>query len=354
MGIRKSEEYTNLSKAIAWMRFPLIMMIVLLHCYCSIDARGHDTFFSWVYPFGLWMGETGVPAFFFISGLLFFFSTKTYSQKIQSRIKTLLVPYIFWNLVILLGYVILDLSGHGMLVVGRSVLDYDFIDFLRAFIDRGDWDQGNGVPMLCPYWFVRNLMVLCLLSPLLYYAVRYLKLFFVLFLLVWWMSIPLNGMIASSLLFFSLGAYFSILEINPLTILKRYKWYFWTIWFLFFMADWLVHTIVYTPYYLFIHRIALVLNIFMLLHIGCYLGDSRYKGRSIMDKSVFWVFTVHYPLTIVLEKVSWRFLQYMSELQILLYYFISVICITLICVFSYMILHHLFPRFMSFTTGSRS
>ena len=63
----------DLSVAIAWMRFPLILMIVLLHCYCAIDAHGHPMFFKLVYPFGLFLGETGVPAFFFISGFLFFF-----------------------------------------------------------------------------------------------------------------------------------------------------------------------------------------------------------------------------------------------------------------------------------------
>ena len=60
-----NNEYQTLSSAISWMRFPLIFMIVLLHCYCTIDAHGHHIFFQLVYPFGLLLGETGVPAFFF-------------------------------------------------------------------------------------------------------------------------------------------------------------------------------------------------------------------------------------------------------------------------------------------------
>ena len=75
-----NNENTKLSLTISWMRFPLIFMIVMLHCYCAINANGHPLFFKLVYPWGLWLGETGVPAFFFISGYLFFLSHKTYSQ----------------------------------------------------------------------------------------------------------------------------------------------------------------------------------------------------------------------------------------------------------------------------------
>ena len=137
-----------MSAAISWMRFPLIFMIVLLHCYCAIDAHGHHGFFQCVYPFGLILGETGVPAFFFISGFLFFYSSKSYFQKIHSRVHSLLIPYIFWNGLILMIYFLLEMMGHPMMILGKSIAHYGFVDYLRAFIDRGSWDSGNGVPML--------------------------------------------------------------------------------------------------------------------------------------------------------------------------------------------------------------
>ena len=148
MSCRGKENHVIISSAISWMRFPLIFMIVLLHCYCAINSYGHPSFFQWVYPFGLLFGETGVPAFFFISGFLFFLSSKVYAQKIKSRVRTLLVPYVFWNGLILLSYILLCLIGKPMIIMGKSIADYELVDYLRAFIDRGSWDQGNGVPML--------------------------------------------------------------------------------------------------------------------------------------------------------------------------------------------------------------
>ena len=62
----------RMSKSIEILRFPLILFIICLHCYTtsSVITRGHDTYFRLIYPISLWIGETGVPAFFFISGLL--------------------------------------------------------------------------------------------------------------------------------------------------------------------------------------------------------------------------------------------------------------------------------------------
>ena len=342
-----------LSIAISWMRFPLIFMIVLLHCYCAIDAHGHPVFFQWVYPFALLLGETGVPAFFFISGFLFFYSSKTYFQKIKSRVQSLLIPYLFWNGLILLAYVLIWLMGKPMMIMGKSIADYGLVDYLRAFIDRGSWDSGNGVPMLCPYWYIRNLMVICVFSPIIYYSIRYLKWIPILALLVWWISIPYNGMIASSLLFFSIGAYFSIEQKNPIVVLQKYKIAFLCIWAVAFLIDW-AHCFMNVPYALYFHRISLLLNIFLLLLVGSSFGNKHYLGREILDKSAFWIYTMHYPMTIAFGTISAKYLLEAPDWLVFVYYWFTVLCITTLCVISYVILHRLCPKVLSFITGNRS
>ena len=343
----------DLSVAIAWMRFPLIFMIVLLHCYCAIDAHGHPLFFKVVYPFGLFLGETGVPAFFFISGFLFFYSLKSYRQKIRSRVNSLLIPYLIWNGLILLTYLLLEMLGHPMLILGKSIADYGVLDYLRAFVDRGHWDMGNGVPMLCPYWYIRNLMVLCILSPIIYYGIKYLKWIPVLALFLWWISIPYNGMIASSLLFFSIGAYFSIEQKNPITVLWKYKIAFLIVWIIVLLIDW-AHCFWYVPYALYVHRISFLMNIFLLLLIGSYYGNKQYPGRQLLDSSSFWIYTVHYPMTIALGAVSSRYLQGIADWQMFVFYWCGVLCVTALCVASYVVMHRLCPKVLSFATGYRS
>ena len=98
--------FHRLSAAIAWIRFPLILCVVMLHCYCTVPLPpgDHSLYFRLVYPFGLWLGESGVPAFFFISGFLFYISHKSYKDRIKSRIHTLLYPYLLWNSLFLMIY----------------------------------------------------------------------------------------------------------------------------------------------------------------------------------------------------------------------------------------------------------
>ena len=347
-------EHQLLSTTISRVRLPLIFMIVLLHCYCAINIQGLSLYHQLVYPFGLWLGETGVPTFFFISGFLFFYSKRTYREKLHSRVSTLLIPYLFWNALLLFIYYILAWSGHPMLIAGRNVAEYGLMDYLRAFVDRGDWNQGNGVPLLCPFWYIRNLMVLCVLSPVFYYAIRYLKVLFILLLFGWWIMIPYNGMIASSILFFCMGAFFSIEHINPLTTLRQHNRLFILIWLTFFMADWGGHTLWHMPFALYVHRIALVLNIFAMLLAGSYFKESHHNGWSLLNKSAFWIYAVHYPLTTMAGKVATRYLNGASDLQVIGFYFLTVLVVTTICVVSFALLNKLCPRIVSITTGNRA
>ena len=348
-------QYQLLSRTIKWIRFPLILMIVMLHCYSALHVPGHPSYFVWVYPLGLWLGETGVPAFFFVSGFLFYNSSKTYMERLRSRSKTLLVPYVVWNALVLLVYGLLELSGHTMQIAGKNMADYRMFDYVRAFVDRGQWDMGNGVPMLCPYWYIRNLMVLCLVSPLLYYAIKYLRYVPLFLFFGWWMILPYNGMIASSLFFFCLGSYFSIREINPISFLREYHWYLYVGWLTLFFLDWLIHGgIMNSSLGLFVHRMALITNIFVLILIGSYLERYKKTWRKVLDDSTFWVYSVHYPLTIVVGAFGTSFFSKSHDWQILLFYCLSVLGISIICVLSYVVLHKWFPCFVSFLTGGRA
>ena len=249
-------------------------------------------------------------------------------------------------------YLLIEMMGHPMMILGKSVADFNLVDYLRAFIDRGNWDAGNGVPMLCPYWYIRNLMVLCILSPIIYYGIKYLKWILILALFLWWISIPYNGMIASSLLFFSIGAYSSIEQKNPITMLRKYKMAFLIVWIIVLLIDW-AHCLWDIPYFLYVHRLSLVLNIFLLLLIGSYLGNKQYKGHKLLNNSAFWIYTVHYPMTLAIGAVVSRYLKDISDWQMFVFYWCGVLCVTALCVVSYAILYRLCPKVLSFVTGNR-
>ena len=343
----------RLSTAITWLRFPLIFLIIMLHGYSTVSISGnHAIYFKVTYPFALWLGETGVPGFFFISGFLFFLSKKSYEQKLRSRFHTLLVPYILWNAILLVAYLIAFAIGYPQDINGKNIADYHLIDYLRIFWDRGSYDKGNFVPLLCPLWYIRNLLIMSILSPLLYYIIRYLRELFLLAIAIWWMTTYHNAFITQTILFFSLGSYFSILQINPLEVFCKGKSVFLVFFPTLGLCDIVTHTLWGTPINLQIHRLALIFNIPALFLLADYC--SRHGGSNkLLPNAAFIVFCVHYPIVIVLRKACISKFANASDLTHISQYWACVILTTLLSLSFYFFLTRYLPKTKNILSGNR-
>ena len=343
----------RLSGTITWLRFPLIFLIIMLHCYSVQRLEGsHETYFKVIYPFYNWLGETGVPVYFFISGYLFFLSKKSYVQKLKTRIHTLLIPYIIWNTLLLALYVVALIIGYPQDVNGRSLTDYNIIDYLRLFWDRGSFDNGNFVPLLCPLWYIRNLLIMSVLSPLLYYIIRYAREAFLLIIAVWWMMSYHNAFIPQTVLFFGLGAYFSILDMNPLEIIYRKKRLVLSLFVIFAIGDILSHVYIGTPVNLQIHRISLLFNIPALLLLGLWCVRHDYTSKWLPN-AAFIVFCVHYPIVVVLRKLCLAHFSDASDIIHIMLYIACVVISTLLSLSIYQVLNRYFPKVKSILSGNR-
>ncbi|MCR5246437.1 MAG: acyltransferase [Paludibacteraceae bacterium] len=351
--MNNSYYHIRLSEAISWLRFPLIFFIIMLHCYSVQRMEGdHNIYFSFLYPFSLWLGETGVPGFFFISGYLFFLSKKSYSQKITTRIHTLLIPYILWNSLLLILYLITYAVGFPQDINGRNIAEYELIDYIRLFWDRGSFDNGNFVPLLCPLWYIRNLLIMSILSPLFYYIIKYLREVFLLFIAIWWMTTYTNAFIPQTILFFCLGAYFSILDKNPLETVIKNKVLFITLFVLFAAGDIITHFAISTPANLQIHRLALIFNIPVLLLLADWCTRHSYSSKTLPN-AAFIVFCVHYPIVVILRKLCISTFIYANEFTHIVLYFICVIASTFISLGIFMILERYFPKLKNILSGNR-
>ena len=344
----------RLSETITWLRFPLIFLIIMLHCYSIVNLPGnHETYFKTVYPFALWLGETGVPGFFFMSGYLFFLSKKSYSQKISSRVHTLLIPYVLWNSLLLALHLVLFTLGHPQEINGKSIATYTYIDYLRLFWDRGtSFDNGNFVPLLCPLWYIRNLLIVSVLSPFFYYIIRYIREAFLLIGTAWWLMTYHNAFIQQTVLFFSLGAYFSILGINPLRIIHERKRLIIFLFVIFSISDIASHTKYNTPVNLQIHRLALILNIPALLLIAEYCVQ-RHISNQMLPKAAFIVFCAHYPIVVVLRKICVSYYSDASSFSHILLYFACMIAAALLSIAFYLFLNKFFPSVKNILSGNR-
>lgn len=169
------------------------------------------------------LASVAVPLFFFISGYLFFFRTTfsvdVYKKKLKSRIKTLLIPYLFWNFVVLVGHWIVTVLSPVQLTSGayKQVSDYTVCDYLISF-----WNI-NGMPVNGALWFIRDLMVMLVFSPLVYWCLRYFRWYILLVLgCIWLVGGTLEIPRMDAVFFFFVGAWFSITGRNFVADFKSF------------------------------------------------------------------------------------------------------------------------------------
>lgn len=164
-----------------------------------------------VQQFWFFIVETCVPFFFMISGYLFFrtYESTKWKEKLKSRVKTLFVPYLIWN--VFYAIVMVSLFKMGLITNMQNVksLSGGVISCLNSEFS--------------PLWFVKYLMVFVCISPLVYFVLRkkILGFLFIAFLLVvnaynyysGSMQVPLNVnannwiMFIYQYIFFAIGSF---------------------------------------------------------------------------------------------------------------------------------------------------
>ena len=214
------------SDVIKQMRLPLIILVTYAHSYGGITEGYSLTASAWstLEVLKLLISQTlvkaAVPTFFAISGYLFFANVETWSrqiywQKIKRRIKTLLIPYLLWNLL--------------MAVKLKSFSLNTFWAFWSEVGQQTDWLGQTHLmtaPANMPLWFLRDLMVVSLLTPIVYTGIRKLG---------YWLMVPLTllylsgvspfvpGLSAYAIYFFTLGAFLSIRKMDAVETCLRFE-----------------------------------------------------------------------------------------------------------------------------------
>lgn len=171
-----------------------------------------------------------VPLFFIISGYLFFkklekWDYSVWRNKLQKRIRSLFVPYCLWctiPLVFLFSLHFCKILWFDKTPVNADSLK-EWFDSIGGWLFF--WDCGTGTPVNGPLWFVRNLILAVLASPLIWLYVRYTKMVGLVFLFLFTISGVSLGILflEKSIFFFTLGAYFSLNKRNMIIDLKDRK-----------------------------------------------------------------------------------------------------------------------------------
>lgn len=156
------------------------------------------------------LGRLAVPLFFMISGYLFFYRCDSLQKvwaKQKKRARTIGIPYLISAWFLPLFYVLMGLIPQTRIFVNSSDNSF-FVGNLYEILYRLYWDSDSGTPIGFHLWFLRDLIVIVVLAPLLYLIRKYESKGYITCASLLILSFFLSTSVISSLLWFTLGSYF--------------------------------------------------------------------------------------------------------------------------------------------------
>lgn len=235
------------------LRFPLAVLVVFAHSFgpaLDVEQLHADGFsgmavYDYLRIFISWViARSAVPLFFLFSGFLFFkgvgrFDRTVYAEKLRKRWHSLAQPYLLWNILFVLWTLIfmigdIMLRGKPWSGIGEFFAENGYLHMLwnsGVLDDRITWlgtMAHSSSPVLYPFWYMRDLMIMVVLSPAIYWLIKRLRLGYVLLLMaVFLLDIRMpwfGNSEAMAILFFSIGAYFSIMKQDFTQVLWRWRY----------------------------------------------------------------------------------------------------------------------------------
>lgn len=296
-----------------------------------------------------------VPMFFAISGYLFFyncdkFSIRQYLYKMKRRFHTLFIPYLFWNLIVVIYYIISNQ------LFGRfeDLSKYSLIEWCDVF-----YSKFSGFPIAYQLWYLRDLIILCIFSPIIYIIINHGKYFAILFLL-FIMFAPIGMPKIVPTLYFSLGALFSIHNLDVIKWTEKCFKYALT-----------TSIIVLILKIIFLNNSIIsqlnILYIISMFIVVIYLTNSlQVKKNSLkiganLSKYSFFIYCYHgFPIvvicTTILQSSNIIFGEDYSIIKDIMFTLSIPIVITLIIlggIYIYKILSRFLPNFTAYINGKR-
>lgn len=377
-----------LSQTISYLRFPLTVGVVFIHSDLSKGVQLPDTIYGlnspdWFYYlmqlFSNVIPRIAVPLFFFISGFLFFhnmdFNGNTYKRKLYTRTRTLLIPYFLWNAMTLFIDSIKALPLFSSIAKSANNSEFHF-SLTRLFNTFFNHERDNGIlvvnikditekidfnsyPIDVPMWYVRDLMVMVLMAPIIYYLIKRMGKWTIISIAIIKYCIisillPHGGypsQFVTALFFFSWGAYFSIDKQNFAETMRKY-YYAPFIYIPIAIIDMLTKN---TDYNFYIHNLGILLGIVSAIIIASYFVEKkRVKINPTLANASFFIYALHGILLVPVAKVLIKIFHLPDTIFTMLsLYFVTPTITIILCLVIYIMLRKHVPSVWTLLTGGR-
>jgi hypothetical protein len=345
------------------LRFPLIVGVVLVHssetsvglAQSQLGMRSAGWFGGFLINlFSEGLGRSAVPLSLIFAGYLlaqgFDGSFGAYTQRLKSRVHTLLLPFLFWNLFALGLYALAQtLPATAAFMSGRHtpVANFQTQDYLQALLAIG------GTPIAYQFWFVKDLMLLVVLSPLLLRGLKVAPrpilttLFF-----LWLTGLWTTDVIASrAALFFCIGLAMGCHGVDLFKLDRFAKPI--TVLYLLMLVACALPVFDFAQPHLRLLTIAMGVPAFLCWSAWVLKSARLTKTLTGLSAASFFVFAGHEPFLTAARKLAYAVVKPGNSLTVMLLYFL----VPLLVISSLVVVHRAlsahFPAFAGFIAGGR-
>lgn len=370
------------SKCLDFMRFPLAIFVVTVHVFNNnkVIVGGNtynpaeiSLFEDMMLFIESFVRGVSVPVFFFISGYVFFygienFTNKIYVKKLRNRVKTLLIPYLIWNLMEIIVGLLKYFNNSNEFATYGTKLNLTLENVLSCFwvyngrlfvpvINNIELIAYPGRdPINTPLWFVRDLMIVVLCSPILYYLLRRTKFYFILLLALVWIFPELRFSsygFSEAFLFFSFGAYLSINKRDIIFKVKSLK-----------LISVLVYPVSSVLYFYAVRNgyneftfglktISILGFLFFAYNISRWLLEHGVKHSTFLSSACFFIYISHVLITQRATKLMYIILRPSGEYGYVFVYILSVFVTVVSLLLVYKLMKRFMPSVLGFVTGRK-
>ena len=312
-------------KILPFINIVLSFLIVIHHSFnINIDYNVNIKNFAWIIERYLYnITECAVPIFFFMSAILFYRDfhgeLETYKRKVNNRVKSLLLPYVIFNIIGYIKHIVFANQNFDLFRLLGSIITSDTM----------------------PLWFLRELFILSILAPILYKLkskrnVEYFVNFFIIILII-------TGIIKYRTFVYWLPLYLygSNHNIYDLINAQKNKYLSIIIVFMFFMMPLYFYRFISIQFYL------------------CLINKlSKYNVKQHdFYKYSFWVYCTHFPFISIYKLFSTKIINLfnigINNMVILLQYFSTVCIVCIVCIVSANIVKKYCPKMFLIVNGGR-
>lgn len=341
----------DFTKAILLLRFPLAVLVVYLHSRPEVVGAGADLE-SMPILLNLTSLVSGnitriaVPAFFFISGYLFFLNMEKwewnrYVDKLKRRFHTLVIPFVVWNLLVFGIYFCIQTFAPSLIHNDHELIrNYGLTDYLSAFgfnlLEK---------PICYQLWFIRDLIVLVLLCPLFYAIIANLRRwrYFVL------ISVMLIALVGGGNfiddIYFVLGACFPVLNIRIEPLLRRLGSYTVVIYITILILEMVGFNNELGWNFM---KLCGVMSVFWMASL---VSVQRFSLPSIITQSTFFIYAYHGLALMALTRAIVKILHISSDMGYCFVYLMVPIVTIILGVIGFQIVKRMKLSYL--LTGSR-